>query len=108
MPESRPDLDAVDRRLIVATQAGLPRVSRPYDALALEGAPWVAASAVVDPSACLIGATAVGAGALVGAGAVLEDTVVWAGARILPGSELRRCIVTSEAVVSGVHTNADL
>jgi DNA-binding Lrp family transcriptional regulator len=36
MPESRPDLDAVDRRLIVATQAGLPRVSRPYDALALE------------------------------------------------------------------------
>ncbi len=79
-----------------------------HDALALEGAPWVAASAVVDPSACLIGATAVGAGALVGAGAVLEDTVVWAGARILPGSELRRCIVTSEAVVSGVHTDADL
>lgn len=36
MPENRPDLDAVDRRLIVATQAGLPRVSRPYDALALE------------------------------------------------------------------------
>ena len=36
MPEAaaRPDLDAVDRRLIVATQAGLPRVSRPYDALA--------------------------------------------------------------------------
>ena len=38
MPEAsaRPDLDAVDRRLIVATQAGLPRVSRPYDALAFE------------------------------------------------------------------------
>jgi DNA-binding Lrp family transcriptional regulator len=36
MPENRPDLDTVDRRLIVATQAGLPRVSRPYDALALE------------------------------------------------------------------------
>jgi DNA-binding Lrp family transcriptional regulator len=27
-------LDATDRRLMVATQAGLPRVSRPYDALA--------------------------------------------------------------------------
>ena len=27
-------LDAVDRRLIVATQGGLPRVSRPYHALA--------------------------------------------------------------------------
>ena len=38
MPEAppRPALDAVDRRLIVATQGGLPRVSRPYDALARE------------------------------------------------------------------------
>ncbi len=36
MPEMKAeaDLDAVDRRLIVATQAGLPRVSRPYDVLA--------------------------------------------------------------------------
>lgn len=36
MPESKPDLDATDRRLIVATQGGLPRVSRPYDAIASE------------------------------------------------------------------------
>ncbi len=38
MPEvsPKPTLDAVGRRLIVATQAGLPRVSRPYDALADE------------------------------------------------------------------------
>ena len=38
MPEVSPKtaLDAVDRRLIVATQGGLPRVSRPYDALARE------------------------------------------------------------------------
>jgi DNA-binding Lrp family transcriptional regulator len=36
--EANPDieLDATDRRLIVATQGGLPRVSRPYDALAGE------------------------------------------------------------------------
>ena len=33
MPESKPDLDAIDRRLIVATQGGLPRVPRPYDAI---------------------------------------------------------------------------
>ncbi len=31
-----PELDALDRRLIVATQAGLPRVSRPYDAIGNE------------------------------------------------------------------------
>ncbi|MDK9702304.1 MAG: AsnC family transcriptional regulator [Sulfuritalea sp.] len=36
MPEAKPELDAIDRRLIVATQAGLPRVSRPYDAIAAQ------------------------------------------------------------------------
>ncbi len=33
---SRPELDALDRRLIVATQGGLPRVSRPFDAIGKE------------------------------------------------------------------------
>jgi len=33
-PGSDPELDATDRRLIVATQAGLPRVPRPYHAIA--------------------------------------------------------------------------
>jgi DNA-binding Lrp family transcriptional regulator len=34
MPEAqKPELDTLDRRLIVATQGGLPRVSRPYDAI---------------------------------------------------------------------------
>ena len=38
MMESRDDprLDALDRRLVLATQNGLPLVSRPYEALALE------------------------------------------------------------------------
>ena len=36
MPELEPRLDALDRRLIVATQAGLPRVSRPYEAIGAE------------------------------------------------------------------------
>ncbi len=31
-----PELDATDRRLMVATQGGLPLVSRPYDALAVQ------------------------------------------------------------------------
>lgn len=34
MPEAvKPELDALDRRLIVATQGGLPRVPRPYAAI---------------------------------------------------------------------------
>ncbi len=38
MPDAatRPELDATDRRLIVATQGGLPRVPRPYDAIGSE------------------------------------------------------------------------
>ena len=37
MPEAvKPELDALDRRLIVATQAGLPRVPRPYDAIGVQ------------------------------------------------------------------------
>jgi mannose-1-phosphate guanylyltransferase len=79
-----------------------------HAARATAGAPWIADSARVDPSARLEGATAVGAGASVGAGVVLEDTIVWAGACIEPGTVLRRCIVTSKALVSGTHTDADL
>lgn len=36
MPDPAPALDEIDRRLIVATQAGLPRVSRPYAAVAAQ------------------------------------------------------------------------
>ena len=38
MPDAspKPALDAIDRQLIVATQAGLPRLSRPYDAIGSE------------------------------------------------------------------------
>lgn len=79
-----------------------------HRALSADGAPWVDPLSRVDAAARILGATAVGAGAFVGPGALLEDTLVWEGARILPGSELRRCIVTRGAVVSGTHTDADL
>ena len=37
MPDAvKTGLDALDRRLIVATQGGLPRVSRPFDAIGKE------------------------------------------------------------------------
>lgn len=37
MPEAiKPELDSLDRRLIVATQGGLPRVARPYDVIGSE------------------------------------------------------------------------
>ncbi|MEK7303497.1 MAG: AsnC family transcriptional regulator, partial [Pseudomonadota bacterium] len=33
---SAPQLDAIDRQIIVATQSGLPRVARPYHAIAAQ------------------------------------------------------------------------
>ena len=72
------------------------------------GAPWIAPDARIDSSASLIGATAVGARAQIGAGAILEDTLVWEDAVVQPESTLRRCIVTGNGVISGHHTDADL
>jgi NDP-sugar pyrophosphorylase family protein len=72
------------------------------------GAPWIAPDARVEVSASLLGATAVGSRAQIGAGAILEDTLVWENAVVQPGSALRRCIVTGNGVISGNHTDADL
>lgn len=79
-----------------------------HQSMAERGAPWVAPDAQIDPSAILAGATTVGAGAQIGEGAVLEDTLVWDGAIITPRSKLHRCIVTGRNLVTGTHIDADL
>jgi mannose-1-phosphate guanylyltransferase len=68
----------------------------------------VAKSAIVDSSAQLRGCSVVGENCHVGAGAVLEDTIVWPGSKISSQSELHRCIVRSQKKVSGVHHNSDI
>ncbi len=70
--------------------------------------PWISPDAVVDPNAELRGATAVGAGAVIGAGCILDHCILWPGARIEPGSRLSRCIVTGSQPVHGTHCDADL
>jgi mannose-1-phosphate guanylyltransferase len=70
--------------------------------------PWVDPSASVAPDAFLSTGTAVGARSQIGSGASLTECVVWEDARIAPGSQLHRCIVTSGAVVCGRHADADL
>lgn len=79
-----------------------------HRSLAAGGAPWVSEDAVVDPAASILGASAVGSGARLGPGVVLEDSIVWSGAELSPGTRLTRCIVTGNAPVSGQHTDADL
>jgi NDP-sugar pyrophosphorylase family protein len=71
-------------------------------------APWIAPSALVEPGAEPMGATAIGADARIGQGARLENTIIWPGAEVAVGSTLVNCIVTGKAPVSGAHTDADL
>jgi NDP-sugar pyrophosphorylase family protein len=58
----------------------------------------VAQGAVVDPSARLLGGSAAGEGAVVGAGALLEDAVVWPGEKVEPFSTIRRAVLAGGRV----------
>jgi len=68
----------------------------------------VAKSATVDPSAQLRGCSVVGENCRVGAGVVLEDTILWPDAQIASKSQLHGCIVRSQKKVSGIHRNSDI
>jgi mannose-1-phosphate guanylyltransferase len=68
----------------------------------------VAKSAKVDPSAQLRGCSVVGENCQVGAGALLEDTILWPDAQIASQSELHSCIVRSQKKVNGVHRDSDI
>jgi mannose-1-phosphate guanylyltransferase len=71
-------------------------------------APWIAPGATVDASAQVLGASAIGEGASIGAGARLTDCMVWDRAEVAPGAVLERCIVTSGARATGALTDADV
>jgi NDP-sugar pyrophosphorylase family protein len=70
-------------------------------------APWIESSARIASDVQIIGATAIGAGARVGAGAVLRDCLIWDGAEVAPGAQLERCIVTTDAYAEGTQVDAD-
>lgn len=59
----------------------------------------VAGDASVDPSARLLGGTAVGGGAVVGADAVLENVVVWPGETVKPSARLQRSVLAGGRIV---------
>ncbi|MEO5887623.1 MAG: sugar phosphate nucleotidyltransferase, partial [Anaerolineales bacterium] len=68
----------------------------------------VAPDAEIEPSARLSGFYSVGAGCRIGAGAIVENTVVWPGARIASRSELRNCIIRADQKVEGIFRDADI
>ena len=62
----------------------------------------------IHPTARLLGCTVVGEGCEIGAGAVLEDCILWPGARVAPGADLKRCIVLNGSTAQGIVTGADV
>jgi NDP-sugar pyrophosphorylase family protein len=65
-------------------------------------------SAIVDSSAQIRDGSVVGKDCQVGAGAILEDTILWPGSQIASKSELIGCIVRAQKIVSGPHRNIDI
>jgi NDP-sugar pyrophosphorylase family protein len=74
----------------------------------LGSGPWIHPDASVAPDARVIGASAVGAHARIGAGARLEDSVVWDGGEVAAGATLRRCIVVGGRVAAGELSDVDV
>ena len=67
----------------------------------------VATNSRIAPGARLQGACAVGAGASVGDGAVLEDCVLWENAVVAPLSRLTRCVVREGMRAAGTGVGLD-
>ncbi|MEP6810781.1 MAG: sugar phosphate nucleotidyltransferase [Chthoniobacterales bacterium] len=68
----------------------------------------VAPDAVIDPTARLTGFYAIGAGARIGAEAVVQDTIVWPGAEIASHSDVRNCIVRAQQKAAGTLRDTDV
>ena len=68
----------------------------------------VAGDAQIDPSATLSGFYSIGAGCRVGAGAILENTILWPGAQIASRAHLRNCIVRSQRKAEGHLSDTDI
>lgn len=68
----------------------------------------MASDAVVAPSAQISGVCSIGSGCRIGDEAILENTIVWPGAKIASHSQLRNCIVRSHQKAEGIWHDADI
>jgi NDP-sugar pyrophosphorylase family protein len=66
----------------------------------------IAPDATVDPSAQVRGCTSIGAGCRIGAGAIIEDSILWPGAQIASHSRLKNCIVRAHRSAQGTLSDA--
>ncbi len=66
----------------------------------------VATDAMIEPGAQLLGSSSVGAGCAVAAGATVEDSILWPGAKIASRAHLQRCIVRTDHHAEGTLSDA--
>ncbi|MDB6147760.1 MAG: hypothetical protein JWO45_1424 [Spartobacteria bacterium] len=77
----------------------------------LKGSDWprqVDKNSQIASTAKLLGFVAVGENCRIGDEAILEDTILWAGAQIASRSRLSRCIVRSHQNAAGIHHDVDI
>lgn len=65
-------------------------------------------TAQIHPTARLLGATVVGDRAEIGAGAVLEDCILWPNSHVAEDADLKSCIIRSGMTARGTLRNADV
>ena len=70
--------------------------------------PWIDPSARVAVDAVISGASAVGAGARIGASAHIHDSIIWDHGEVAAGAKLTRCIVVGGKLATGEVADADV
>ncbi|MEY2484984.1 MAG: mannose-phosphate guanylyltransferase [Verrucomicrobiota bacterium] len=68
----------------------------------------ISKTAHVDPTAKILGCSAVGPDCQVAEHVILEDTILWPGSQIASRSHLCRCIVRSHRHAAGIHHDVDI
>ena len=81
---------------------------RPHYVRAQDWPAQISGEAVIDPSAQLSGFNSVDAGCRIGAGAILKNTILWPGAEVAAGSQLRNCVVRGKQKAEGVLSDCDI
>ncbi|MBP6783677.1 MAG: NTP transferase domain-containing protein [Verrucomicrobiales bacterium] len=68
----------------------------------------ISAEAVIDPDVIIDSISAVGAGAHIGQGAVIRESIIWANATVEPASVLHRVVVRTGETASGTLSGVDV
>jgi mannose-1-phosphate guanylyltransferase len=74
----------------------------------LGNGPWIDPTARIACDARITGASAIGANAVVGAGAHVHNSLVWDRAEVAAGAALTRCIVASGQCAAGQLSEQDI